>query len=220
MGAHQAPGSLGFSRREHWSGLPFPSPMHESEKWKWSHSVVSDSSWSHGLQPTRLLFPWDFPGKSTGVGCHCLLCCNTSGDMQLSLQMQTPSPACSWRILDYIRKHTNCLTPSTWRGLELRLLAQDWSSHNCVASLLPLNFFATKKPMTKAAGAFPVRLYIRTFLLFSFLAPCWLDPKAWFCCASRCLLLAGAQSPGWSTIIFSCANPSHPGKDSWPVSNK
>ena len=27
----------------------------------------------HGLQPTRLLHPWDFPGKSTGVGCHCLL---------------------------------------------------------------------------------------------------------------------------------------------------
>ena len=29
---HQAPPSLGFSRQEHWSGLPFPSPMHESEK--------------------------------------------------------------------------------------------------------------------------------------------------------------------------------------------
>ena len=44
-------------------------------KWKWkrSRSVVSDSSWPHGLQPTRLLRPWDFPGKSTGVGCHCLL---------------------------------------------------------------------------------------------------------------------------------------------------
>ena len=27
----------------------------------------------HGPQPTRLLRPWDFPGKSTGVGCHCLL---------------------------------------------------------------------------------------------------------------------------------------------------
>ena len=157
--------SLGFSKQEHWTGLPFPSPMHESEKWKWSRSVVSDSSdpmncsppgssvhgifqakvlewgaiafsvsyaaakslqscptlcdpidgsppgspvpgilqartlewvaisfsnawnweakvkslvmvhslWPHGLQPTRLLCPWDFPGKSTGVGCHCLL---------------------------------------------------------------------------------------------------------------------------------------------------
>ena len=31
------------------------------------------SSILHGLQPTRLLHPWDFPGKSTGVGCHCLL---------------------------------------------------------------------------------------------------------------------------------------------------
>ena len=71
--AHQALLSLGFSRQEHWSGLPFPSPMHESEKWKWSHSVVSDSSRFHGLQPTRHLHPWDFPGKSTGVGCHCLL---------------------------------------------------------------------------------------------------------------------------------------------------
>ena len=30
--AHQAPPSLGFSRQEHWSGLPFPSPTHESEK--------------------------------------------------------------------------------------------------------------------------------------------------------------------------------------------
>ena len=34
---------------------------------------MSNSSWPHGLQPTRLLRPWDFPGKSTGVGCHCLL---------------------------------------------------------------------------------------------------------------------------------------------------
>ena len=34
---------------------------------------MSDSSHPHGLQPTRLLRPWDFPGKSTGVGCHCLL---------------------------------------------------------------------------------------------------------------------------------------------------
>ena len=37
------------------------------------HSFMSDSSQPHGLQPTRLLHPWDFLGKSTGVGCHCLL---------------------------------------------------------------------------------------------------------------------------------------------------
>ena len=63
----------GILQATHWSGLPFPSPMHESEKWKWSRSVVSSSSQPHVLQPTRLLHPWDFPGKSTGVGCHCLL---------------------------------------------------------------------------------------------------------------------------------------------------
>ena len=33
---------------------------------------MSDSSRPHGLQPTRFLHPWDFPGKNTGVGCHCL----------------------------------------------------------------------------------------------------------------------------------------------------
>ena len=57
MAAHQAPPSLGFSRQEHWSGLLLPSPMHESEKWKWSHWVMSNSQRCHGLQPTRLLHP-------------------------------------------------------------------------------------------------------------------------------------------------------------------
>ena len=50
-----------------------PSPMHESETWKWSRSVMSNPQRPHGLQPTRLLRPWDFPGKNTGVGCLCLL---------------------------------------------------------------------------------------------------------------------------------------------------
>ena len=38
-------------------------------------SVVSDSMRPHRRQPTRLPRPWDSPGKSTGVGCHCLLQC-------------------------------------------------------------------------------------------------------------------------------------------------
>ena len=51
-----------------------------SNIWKWkvkSESEVAQSCPTpcgpHGLQPTRLIRPWDFPGKSTGVGCHCLL---------------------------------------------------------------------------------------------------------------------------------------------------
>ena len=74
MAAHQAPPSLGFSRQEYWSGLPFPS-IHESETWKWSRSVVSDSSRPHGLKGQSLLlikrcylfnleyFTWDLPFK-------------------------------------------------------------------------------------------------------------------------------------------------------------
>ena len=50
MAAHQAPPSLGISRQEHWSGLPFPSPVHESEKWKWSRSVVSATPWTAAFQ--------------------------------------------------------------------------------------------------------------------------------------------------------------------------
>ena len=38
-------------------------------------SVLSDSVRPHGLQPTRLLHPWDSPGKDTGVGCHFPLQC-------------------------------------------------------------------------------------------------------------------------------------------------
>ena len=65
MEAHQAPPSLGFSRQEHWSGFPFPSPMQESEKWKWvsqSCPTLSDpldcslpGSFVHGIFPTRIL---------------------------------------------------------------------------------------------------------------------------------------------------------------------
>ena len=39
------------------------------QKWKWSCEVISDSLLPHGLYA---LHSWDFPGKSTGVGCHFL----------------------------------------------------------------------------------------------------------------------------------------------------
>ena len=88
---HQAPLSMGFSRQERWSGLLFqllqgifPEPASSALAAKFfttvtseseSHSVVSDSVRPHRRQPTRLLHPWDFPGKNAGVGCHFLLQC-------------------------------------------------------------------------------------------------------------------------------------------------
>ena len=69
MVAHQALTSLGFSRQEYWSGLPFPSPMHSRMLSHFSCAWL----WPQRRQPTRLLCPQDSPGKSTGVGCHFLL---------------------------------------------------------------------------------------------------------------------------------------------------
>ena len=48
--AHQAPSPMGFSRQEHWSGLPFPSPMHEREKWKWSRVWLLATPWTAAHQ--------------------------------------------------------------------------------------------------------------------------------------------------------------------------
>jgi len=45
--AHQAPPSLGFSRQEHWSGLPFPSPMMEVKS---ESEVAQSTSWTAAFQ--------------------------------------------------------------------------------------------------------------------------------------------------------------------------
>ena len=87
--ALQAPLSMEFSRWEYWSGLSFPTPgyvyielIHFIVQQKLtqyfnsvyvSRSIMSDSLWPRELQPTRLLCPWNSPGKNTGLGCHSLL---------------------------------------------------------------------------------------------------------------------------------------------------
>ena len=62
-----------ISFRMNWLDLLAVQGTLKSLKWKWSRSVVSDSLQPRELGPTRLLHLWDFPGKSIGVGCHCLL---------------------------------------------------------------------------------------------------------------------------------------------------
>ena len=64
-GSH-IPGIL-QARTLEWVAISF------SNAWK-GKGKVTRLLVTHGLQPTRLLCPWDFPGKSTGVGCQCLLC--------------------------------------------------------------------------------------------------------------------------------------------------
>ena len=95
----QAPLSMGFSRQEYWSGLPFipPGDLRHPETEPVSlafpalaggffitaptgKSQISLAAAAKSLQscptlcdPTRVPCPWDSPGKNTGVGCHCLL---------------------------------------------------------------------------------------------------------------------------------------------------
>ena len=55
-------------------------------------SVVSDSLRPHGLQPIRLLCPWDSPGKNNGVGCHFLLqCMKVKSQSEVAQSCLTPS---------------------------------------------------------------------------------------------------------------------------------
>ena len=73
-----------------------------------SRSVEPNSLQPHGLEPTRLLCPWDFPGKDNGVGCHLLLqgIFPTQGYEPGSLALQADSlpielqgkPKYLWRI--------------------------------------------------------------------------------------------------------------------------
>ena len=68
--------SLGFSRQERWSGLPFPSPMHESEKWKWSRSVVSDSNNPTDCSPPGSSVHGIFQAKERGAIASSLKVCS------------------------------------------------------------------------------------------------------------------------------------------------
>ena len=53
---------------------------------------MSDSVQPHRRQPTRLLRPWDSPGKNTGVGCHCLLrCMKVKSASEVAQSCPTPS---------------------------------------------------------------------------------------------------------------------------------
>ena len=54
----------------------------------------------HGLQPIRFFHPWDFPGKSTGVGCHCLLLRRRGGIKREENKLAINTSLCVFHRLD------------------------------------------------------------------------------------------------------------------------
>ena len=83
------------ARTLEWAAISF------SNAWKWKVKVKSLSRVrllaTHGLQPNRLLRPWDFPSKSTGVGCHRLL--RKMLWAMVFLELNVHGTASSWYIL-------------------------------------------------------------------------------------------------------------------------
>ena len=79
------PSSLAYSRQEYWSGLPFPSPVHESEKWKWWSSELNLPILVHfsSLIPKMLMFT--------------LAICLTTSNLPwfMDLTFQVPLQCCS-----------------------------------------------------------------------------------------------------------------------------
>ena len=55
--------------------------------------------WPHRRQPTRLLCPWDSPGKNTGVGCHFLLqCMKVRSESEVAQSCPTLSDPMDWSL--------------------------------------------------------------------------------------------------------------------------
>ena len=153
--AHQAPPSLGFSRQEHWSGLPFLSPVHESEKWKWvaqscltlsnpmdcslPGSSVLVISQARVLEWVAISFSRgsSWPRDLTQVSCIAGgLCTNwaigeTPIYIHVSLLFQIVFP---FRLLPNIEQSSLCYNPLLWKThlnflrLSKKLLKIHWSN--------------------------------------------------------------------------------------------
>ena len=70
---------------------------------------MSDSMQPHRRQPTRLLHPWDSPGKNTGVGCHFLLQCT-------HICLHAKSPQLCLTMRPYGQQPTRLLHPQDSPG--------------------------------------------------------------------------------------------------------
>ena len=128
--------------------------------WEYFRCLVAElcSTLLHpcGLSPTRLLCPWDFPGKNTGVGCHFLLqgIFPTQG-LNLRLlhwhagALLLSSQGSLWELLETNKSQGNLKTsgPQTAGGqpwTEARTLfawsGKHWGLCTCVVEVLLMKF--------------------------------------------------------------------------------
>ena len=81
---------------------------------------MSDSVWPHRWQPTRLLRPWDSPGKTTGVGCHFLLQCTKVKSKVKSLS-RVQLLATSWTAAHHAPPSMGFSRQEYWSGVPLHV---------------------------------------------------------------------------------------------------
>ena len=142
MAAHQASASLGFSRQEHWSGLPFPSPMHESEKWKWSRSVVSDSSDPMDCSPLA--------SPSTGFS-----------RQEYWSGVPLPSP----QLLSYVQLFATTWTAACQAFLSFTI-SQSLLKLMSIEAVTPSNHLNLCHLLLLLSSSFPTKVYIVQALVF------------------------------------------------------
>ena len=108
-----------------------------SNAWKWRVKVKSKIEVTqscltpqrpHRLQPSRLLHPWDLPGKSTGVGCHCLLCLYS--EISLNLEFEFCKIVSLFLNIRSVMEHTrrgsiSWIRTVTHSGYDLVYLSRD-----------------------------------------------------------------------------------------------
>ena len=105
----------------------------------YAHLVMSHSLWPHGLEPTRLFCPWDFPGKNTGVGFAISYSGGSLGPRDQTLV--------SWVSCIGRRILHHC---AIWEATGS--IGQGWNVEALKSDCLGSNpFFDTNKPATKAS---------------------------------------------------------------------
>ena len=164
--------------------------------------VGSDSLWSHRRQPVRLLCPWDFPGRNTGVGCHFPL-------RGIFLTQGSICVSCTGRRLLY---HCTTGKPSTvyhiwWEWIALWSLTR-WSGTSSHSKLCLVIAYDSYQHVLPDARALTISSYaethahynwkmhiiltlIITFIIKSYLTTCC------SCClvAKSCLTLSRPNGP-------------------------